>query len=338
MAGKEKKEIRRVVSVEFWRDDKVLDSFTPEDKLFMLYLLTNPQSTQIGVYNINKKTMAYELGYSVESITVLLDRFERVYDMIKYSPETHEVAIKNYLRHSILKGGKPVEDLLRSEMAKVKNKSLLEYVFENISYDESLNESVRNIMREFYAAMNPVDESPTNRGTNRPTNRGTNRGTNGTPSIINNQLSSNVVVVNNNNTNLRACACEGNDDNDDDYNPFGDAPDHPNLDTIEVYATNNTVNMQGKNMEYLHSYCDLLGEALVRYAIDQANKCCKTGVPTWQYVETILKGYMAQKIQTVEQAENVEANRKGAQGARSSPQRPTAAQESDAFWSRVPSY
>ena len=167
MAGKEKKEIRRVVSVEFWRDDKVLDSFTPEDKLFILYLLTPPQSTQIGVYNINKKTMAYELGYSVESITVLLDRFERVYDMIKYSPETHEVAIKNYLRHSILKGGKPVEDLLRSEMAKVKDKSLLEYVFENIDSDESLNESVRNIMREFYAAMNPVDESPTNRGTNR---------------------------------------------------------------------------------------------------------------------------------------------------------------------------
>lgn len=152
--------------------------------------------------------------------------------------------------------------------------------------------------------------------------------------IDKNRIDINNVVVNN----ARACACEGNDNNNDDYNPFGDAPDHPNLDTIEVYATNNTVNMQGKNMEYLHSYCDLLGEALVRYAIDQANKCCKTGVPTWQYVETILKGFIAQKIQTVEQAEAVEENRKGAQGARSSPQRPTAAQESDAFWSRVPSY
>ena len=47
--------IYRHVHVEFWKDPKVLEELTPEDKLFFIYLLTNPNTTQIGVYKITKK-------------------------------------------------------------------------------------------------------------------------------------------------------------------------------------------------------------------------------------------------------------------------------------------
>ena len=40
----------RKVHTEFWTDPKVLEEMTPEDKYFMLYLLTNPNTTQIGIY------------------------------------------------------------------------------------------------------------------------------------------------------------------------------------------------------------------------------------------------------------------------------------------------
>lgn len=138
--------IKRVVDTQFWTDDKVIEMFSPEDKLFMLYLMTNPHTTQLGIYAISKKVMAFETGYSPDTISVLLDRFETKYDLIKYSNDTKEVAIKNYLRHSIVKGGKPVEDLLIKEISKVKDKSLLQYVYDGISSFENLNGTVSIIL------------------------------------------------------------------------------------------------------------------------------------------------------------------------------------------------
>ena len=144
--------IKRIISTDFWTDDKVMDIFSPEDKLFFLYLMTNPHTTQLGIYHINKKMMAFEIGYSLESIGILIDRFEE-HGLIKYSPETSEVAIKNYLRHSIVKGGKPVEDLLRREIAQVKDKTLLKYVYDNLSQDDNLNATVKSVLPYLVSIM-----------------------------------------------------------------------------------------------------------------------------------------------------------------------------------------
>lgn len=140
--------IKRIVDVQFWNDDKVLEYFSPEDKLFMLYLMTNPHTTQLGIYAINKKHMSFELGYTIDVINVLLDRFENKYHMIKYSNETKEIAIKNYLRHSIIKGGAPVRDCLIKEIRNVKNKELLRYVFSNLKQYE-LNDTVTKLISEY---------------------------------------------------------------------------------------------------------------------------------------------------------------------------------------------
>lgn len=141
--------VKRIVDTSFWNDDKVVELFSPEDKLFMLYLLTNPHTTQLGIYKINKKIMAFELGYSLETIQVLLDRFETKYNMIMYCNETNEIAIKNYLKYSIIKGGKPVEDCLTKEIKQVKNKQLINYVFNNIKGDSNINETVNKIINEY---------------------------------------------------------------------------------------------------------------------------------------------------------------------------------------------
>lgn len=139
--------IKRIVDISFWTDGKV-DEFSPEDKYFMLYLLTSPYSTQLGIYEISIKYVAIHLGYSPEAVKVLLDRFESKYGVIIYSEETKEVAIKNYLRHSIIKGGAPVRDCLIKEMKKVKNKDLIARVFSHIKGNEDLNETVKNIIDE----------------------------------------------------------------------------------------------------------------------------------------------------------------------------------------------
>lgn len=140
--------IKRIIDTSFWTDGKV-DEFSPEDKYFMLYLLTNPFTTQLGIYEISIKQAAFQLGYSIEAVKVLIDRFESKYGMILFSPKTNEIAIKNFLRHSIVKGGAPVRDCLVKELKKVKNKELIALVFSHIKGSESLNETVKSIIAEY---------------------------------------------------------------------------------------------------------------------------------------------------------------------------------------------
>ena len=168
--------IKRIVDTDFWTDDKVMVEFSPEDRLFMLYLLTNPHTTQLGVYKILPKQMAFELGYSSDTINVLMDRFENKYNMIRYSKETSEIAVKNYLKYSIVKGGKPVLDLLTREANRIKDKSLISYINESASLSE--NATVKEFCELFNDNENDNDndndnedsyhESSTNRTTNRP--------------------------------------------------------------------------------------------------------------------------------------------------------------------------
>lgn len=143
--------IKRVIDVTFWTDAKT-DEFSAEDRYFYLYLLTNPQSTQLGIYELSIKQAAFQLGYSIECVKVLLDRFESKYHMIIYNKETSEIAILNYLRHSIIKGGKPVEDCLIREMAKVKDINLLESVVNHLTNKTIENDTVLkfiNLVKEY---------------------------------------------------------------------------------------------------------------------------------------------------------------------------------------------
>lgn len=126
----------RHVRTEFWKDAKVLEEMTPEDKLFFLYILTNGNTTQIGIYKIPKKQMAFELGYSVESINTLIDRFENHYKVIRYNPQTRELAIKRWGKYNLVKGGKPIIDCVKKEVTEVKDKSLLAYVAQYIHKEE----------------------------------------------------------------------------------------------------------------------------------------------------------------------------------------------------------
>lgn len=136
------------MDTSFWTDRKV-DDFTPEDKYFMCYLLTGPYTKQLGIYEISIKYVAIHLGYSEDTVNALLERFERKYGIIIYSKATSEVAVKGYLRHSIIKGGKPVEDCIKRDMQQVRNKCLIAQVFEHLSKYDDLNDTVKKIINEY---------------------------------------------------------------------------------------------------------------------------------------------------------------------------------------------
>lgn len=155
--------IKRVIDTSFWLDNKV-QNFSAEDKYFMLFLLSNLYTTQLGIYFFPVKRVAIDMGYSEETVKVLLERFEKKYQIIEYSNDTDEVMIKNYLRYSIMKGGKPVMDCLVKEESQVKNTELLVHLYNHLSKymnDSSFNLTVKeylNHIKEKYISKDKDNE------------------------------------------------------------------------------------------------------------------------------------------------------------------------------------
>lgn len=114
----------------------VMEEMTPEDKYFYLYLQTNPNTTQIGIYPITKKQMAFDLGYSIETVHALMDRFISHYKLIRYNPETRELAIKNWGKEHLHKSERPVIECISSELQEVEDHSLIQYVAEAVRKQE----------------------------------------------------------------------------------------------------------------------------------------------------------------------------------------------------------
>jgi DnaD/phage-associated family protein len=126
----------RMVRTDFWKNPIVLEEMTPEDKLFYLYLLTNANTTQIGIYKITKKQMAFDLGYSMEGVNSLMERFIHYHKVIRYNHETRELGIRNWGKDNLYKAGKPVMDCITSELKDVEDTSLIQYVSEPIQKQE----------------------------------------------------------------------------------------------------------------------------------------------------------------------------------------------------------
>ena len=67
----------RSVNTKFW-DDPFIEELTSSEKLLFLYLLTNPLTNLLGIYEITIKRISYDTGLSQEIIRKGLERFETV--------------------------------------------------------------------------------------------------------------------------------------------------------------------------------------------------------------------------------------------------------------------
>ena len=120
--------IYRTIQLSFWTDEKVVDEFTPEDKYFYLYLFTNPQTNLCGCYELGWVNTTSQLGYNRDAVLRLLDRFENVHKVIKYSKETKEVLLLNWHKYN-WQGGNQIQCIAK-EINKIKSDELRNYVTE----------------------------------------------------------------------------------------------------------------------------------------------------------------------------------------------------------------
>lgn len=117
----------RMLHTSFWTDTKVSENFTPEDRYFYIYLLTNPSMNLSGCYEISLKKMVFETGYSEETVNKLLSRMEDVHKVICYSRETSEILLFNFKKYNWTKSQKYLIGL-RSHIDNVKYGPFKEYL------------------------------------------------------------------------------------------------------------------------------------------------------------------------------------------------------------------
>lgn len=121
--------IYRNIQMAFWTDIKVVDDFTPEDKFFYLYLLSNPHTNLCGCYEISVKQMADETGYSRDTIEKLLKRFAEVHKVAYYSQDTKELLVLNWHKYNWTASEKFRKPLLK-EINSVKNDNFKGYLLD----------------------------------------------------------------------------------------------------------------------------------------------------------------------------------------------------------------
>lgn len=67
----------RSVNTKFW-DDPFIEGLNPSEKLLFLYLITNPLTNLLGIYEITLKRISYDTGLSKETISKGFERFGMV--------------------------------------------------------------------------------------------------------------------------------------------------------------------------------------------------------------------------------------------------------------------
>lgn len=123
--------VYRSVHLSFWTDNKVEDDFTPEDKYFYMYLLTNPQTNICGCYEVSYSQMTRQTGYNKDTVMRLLERFENVHKIIRFDKNTKEILILNWYKYNWNKSEKTLTGV--ENVAKyVKSAEFKKYIFDVI--------------------------------------------------------------------------------------------------------------------------------------------------------------------------------------------------------------
>lgn len=103
--------IYRQIYISFWTDSKIDEDFTPEDKYFYFYCLTNPHTNICGCYEIGLKQMARETGYNIDTVTRLIKRMQEVHKVVEYDFNTKELLIYNWHKYNWTKSPKLMKNV-----------------------------------------------------------------------------------------------------------------------------------------------------------------------------------------------------------------------------------
>lgn len=134
--------------MSFWSDPKIEEDFTPEDRYFYLYLLTNPYTNITGCYEIGYKQMARGTGYNEDTVKRLVERLKNTHHVIDYNEDNKEILLINWHKYNWSRS----DNLLTGVTAAIKNIKTAEFV----SY---LTDVIDGVERVYRGSTDPIQTS-----------------------------------------------------------------------------------------------------------------------------------------------------------------------------------
>ena len=130
--------IYRQVQMSFWNDAKIVDDFTPEDKYFYLYLLTNPHTNLAGCYELSMKQASDETGYNKETIEKIIKRMQEKHGVIAYDKKTKEILVLHWSRYNWINSDKFRKPLMKN-IQSVKNDNFREVLLKKYNGEDTVS-------------------------------------------------------------------------------------------------------------------------------------------------------------------------------------------------------
>lgn len=119
--------IYRCILMTFWTDSKISDDFSPDERYFYLYLLTNPHTNLCGCYEISVNQISYETGFDKKKTKSLIDKLSEKHDVIRYCADTKEVLVLKWHKYNWTESEKFRKPLLK-EINAVKCEEFRQYL------------------------------------------------------------------------------------------------------------------------------------------------------------------------------------------------------------------
>jgi DnaD/phage-associated family protein len=310
----------RFLQTDFWRDDFFLE-LSPEDKYFYLYLLTNDVSSQCGIYNFIPKLAAVELGYSEDTVMVLINRFVG-YGKIFFNEKNKEVMIINWYKFNLNINNKNTRVCMNTCLKKVKTVAFIRQFYkfcmqksDNVEFIQEVFKdiSMENVDREGLAKerIETVTREMLEENEGKQCSRNI---TVHTLEIINEEELKNNKFNNQQYKNEQAMEFEqaASDDNFGALeNAAGDFNCFDFRDILIVYE-NTFHKATYQELNYLKDWSKIFSSEVIIYAIEISVKNNKRKI---QYLNGILRNWKDQGMKCLQDVKDMEARGRGKEKA-----------------------
>ena len=146
----------RSVNTKFW-DDSFIQDLTPSEKLLFLYLLTNPLTNILGIYEISIRRITFDTGLNKETISKAFERFGKV-QKVYYIDEF--IILPNFLKNQKLNSNMKIGvSKIFNELPNQLKTKLLDNDNESVSNDSKGFEMVLNSLLKYEIEIESEKES-----------------------------------------------------------------------------------------------------------------------------------------------------------------------------------
>lgn len=155
----------RTIQMSFWTDAKISDDFSPEDRYLYLYLMTNPHTNLCGCYEITKRQISDETGYTKNKVDELIKCLRTKHKVIDYCEDTKEIILLNWYKFNWTKSEK-LRKPLAYEIDRVKNEHFKNHLKELFDATGEYGTDTVSIRYAYGIDTSCIDTSNANANTN----------------------------------------------------------------------------------------------------------------------------------------------------------------------------